>query len=377
MTMDRFKELQQVAEKPVGEAHCLPFFSYKDQEIYSAECTRIFHSGWVFACAALEIANPGDYFAFELGGEQIVVVRDNQGDITALSNICRHRGTPINDLGIGNKRRFVCPYHAWTYQLDGSLLGVPHPGGVEINKSQHCLPRFSTSVWHGLVFVSLSENVTPLNELLAGIDQYLKPYDIDRFENAQSGDQETWNANWKLAMENAMESYHLFKVHKDTLETTTPTAGAYYLEGGADWSVTGGEIKGLDAKLWNWLTSSDAQAYSRYILISIPPGFVGIVTVQSFDWIAIYPKSPTECWVRSAGLHPSSQSDSEADTAFVEAFFAEDKSICERVQRGMSASHVKGGRLVELERVVVDFHRYYATKMFGSLRPDRYKSNRY
>ncbi|MGI9317910.1 MAG: aromatic ring-hydroxylating oxygenase subunit alpha [bacterium] len=370
----KFKQIESTASEPFGSASSLPFFSYSDNDVHAAERAEIFHKDWVFVCAENEIGNSGDYFAFTLAGEPVVVVRGKDNHLRALSNVCRHRGTLLNENGFGNSKRFVCPYHAWTYDSEGTLVGVPHPGNVEINKTEHCLPQFLISIWHGLVFVSLNQNVVPLSEKLAGIEPYLKRFRSERFTNAFSGKEEEWASNWKLAMENAMESYHLFKVHSNTLEATTPTKSAFYVEGGADWTITGGKIVGSRSKLWDWFVPSDSKLFENYLLISIPPSFVGVFTYDSWDWISVLPKNVEECWVRSAGLYESRPPEDKRTTEFVEAFFAEDKEICERVQTGMHAIHSQGGKLVELERIVVDFHRFYASHMFNTTPPEVYQS---
>ena len=372
--MDKFKQIQEIASEPVGSATSLPFFSYVDNDVYAKERTKIFHNDWVFVCAENTLSNKGDYYAFSLAGEPVVVIRGEDNQLRALSNVCRHRGTLLNDAGIGNRKRFTCPYHAWSYDDTGKLVAIPHSGKIEIDKTKHCLPQFLISVWHGLLFVSLNLDVAPLSEKLAGIEPYLKRFQYERFSYAITSKQEEWSANWKLAMENAMESYHLFRVHKETLEKTTPTKSAYYVEGGADWSITGGKIIGARSKLWDWLRPTDSKVFENYLLISIPPSFVGIITYDSWDWISVLPKNVEESWITSGGLYKSTPSEGKPEDEFVQAFFAEDKTICERVQTGMHSTHSQGGRLVELERIVVDFHQFYAAHMFNVKPPDVYRA---
>jgi len=369
-----FESLAHAASAPFGEAKSLPFSSYLDTPVYRLEKENIFHSDWVFVCAENELPNSGDYFSFFLADEPILLLRGKDGQLRAMSNVCRHRGTLLQDVGIGNATKIVCPYHAWTYDHSGELLGTPYTYKNEISKPDHCLPHFHLEIWNGLVFVNLSNNPTPLSTKLSGINKYLDTFDFKRFTSAYSGETERWNANWKLAMENAMESYHLFKVHRETLETVTPTKQAFYLEGAADWSVTAGKMKGVSNKLLNWVMGADNEIYEHYLLISIPPNFVGILTYESFDWISVLPNKEIHCTVRAAGLNESGSAGGSDETAFVNAFFSEDKQICERVQTGMSAQYSKGGKLVELERIVIDFHHYLAKRLFSMKTPERHIS---
>lgn len=364
---------RDIARQPVEAAHSLPFACYTCPDIHTLERERIFHRDWVFVCAERELPNTGDYIALDIAQEPIFVARAADGKLRALSNICRHRGTPLHEVGMGNTRNSICPYHAWTYDHTGKLLGMPQVDASQIDKEQHCLPTFNLEIWNGLVFVNISGTAEPLASRYADIQPYLDVFDVASFQHAYNEPPEHWDCNWKLAMENAMESYHLFKVHKNTLETVTPTRDAFYLHGCADWTLTGGKmhnmetgIERMSGKLMNWLTNDSYKKFENYILISLPPSFVGILTYGQLGWISIHPDSSTACTVRSAGIGTSASGASSDEQDFTAAFFAEDKAICERVQRGMAAQHSTGGKLVDIERVVVDFHNWWGNRLFDT-----------
>jgi len=359
---------QQFSEAPLPEAQSLPFAVYHDKTVYETEAQQVFREDWVFACAEQQLPNAGDYFAFDLVGEAVVIIRGADGQCRALSNICRHRGTPLLDEGFGNvERHIICPYHAWSYKDTGELKAVPYPGEIKVDKQAHCLPRFHLQTWMGLLFINLSANPYPLVERMEGIDSYLSVFKPERFTQGYTGGTEHWQANWKLVMENAMESYHLFKVHKETLETVTPSKQAYYIAGSSEWSLTGGKMVDTRSRLEKWLMGDGPEAYNHYVLVSLPPSFVGIMTYESFDWIQILPDGPEGSIIRSAGIAESSgQYDDRLMQEFVEAFFAEDKWICERVQKGMHSRLGSGGKLVGMEKILVDFRQFLASRLFGS-----------
>lgn len=371
----------ETASARLPNAQCLPFSLYTDQEAYRLEQKKIFHSDWVFVCTETQLPEPGDYFALTLAEEPIIIIRGKDNHLRALSNICRHRGTPLNNEGTGNSVRMVCPYHAWTYSSEGHLISAPYTSETEIDKSSHCLPEFALDTWQGLVFVSLIDGLQPVNERFAPLDRYLSQYHYTQFDTYYDGKTEQWQCNWKLAMENAMESYHLFKVHRDTLETVTPTREAFYIEGGTDWSLTGGKYKSTGSAITNWLAGNENVTHQHYLLIALPPSFVGILSTESFAWLSVHPINAAESIVRSGALSFSAGSSiseflsgDDGEEEFTAAFFAEDKMICERVQRGMYATHGHGGSLIEMERIVVDFHNYLAKRIADAVESTIYQA---
>ncbi len=363
------KLYEKTAQDSIEDATSLPFGVYSDPKIHDLEMTHIFCNEWVFIVSKQELYKPGDYFAFSMAGESIAIIHGHDGAMRALSNLCRHRGTPLLDNGFGTvDKNIICPYHAWTYSTGGDLKAAPLSGDNIIEKEEHCLPKYHLESWHGLLFINLGENPPSLKERFTGIDDYLSHFGLSFFKYGYSASGvEHWNANWKLTMENAMESYHLFKVHKDTLETVTPTRKAFYIAGSSEWTLTGGEMKDNSSKLVKWFLGDYPKVFNNYVLISLPPSFVGILTYESLSWIQILPIDSDNCMVRSAGIsNVKTRWEDKNEKGFVEAFFAEDKEICERVQTGMSSTLAKGGKLVSMERILTDFHQFLSSRLFDT-----------
>ncbi len=367
-----WKALEKAASAPATAARALPFSAYRDPQVYEREMERLFRGDWVAVCSASSLSGPGAYCALSIGGEPVAVLRGRDGALRAVSNACRHRGTQLLDPGHGRVSSIVCPYHAWAYDLDGGFRGAPMAGDVEIDAKAHALPRFALEVWAGVVFVNVDGRAAPLAERMAGADAHLAPYGIERYDRSTAPPEpEPWAANWKLAFENGIESYHLFQVHRDTLEKVSPTHGAYYVEGSARWTVTGGTLSSGDTGPYPGDPDTlGARERQRYVLVSLPPSFVGVLTRDSWGWITVHPAGAEACLVGAEALVPAAYgagSGPEWDpyAAFTRAFLAEDKAICERGQRGIQARHSEGGQLVELERVVGDFHHYLAARLFA------------
>lgn len=376
MTQELLAHYAKSAQNNIEEAECLPFGVYHNQEVYELEVKQVFHKDWVFACAASALEEVGNYFAFEIAGEQVVVLRGKDGELRCLSNNCRHRGTPLLSEGFGKLgTNIVCPYHAWTFDDTGKFRGAPFVGEVKLDKSTHCLPKFSVVEWLGLVFVCLDPSPPSFADKVSGIEQYLEIFELSRFPKSYHLPTEYWDANWKLAIENGIESYHLFKVHKETLEVATPTKKAFYVTGSAQWAITGGEIKDERSTLSKWLTGSYPKAYQHYLLLYLPPSLIAVIDYEGMHWINVMPTSAESCVVNAGGI--SKYNITNFDTpefTFMKAFLQEDQDICERVQRGMHSQKTSGGKLVSMEKILVDFRQYLAKQLFNAKVDERTNS---
>jgi nitrite reductase/ring-hydroxylating ferredoxin subunit len=193
---------------------------YTDPRIFADEMERIFHRGWVFVGHDSEVPGAGDFVTRRLGTEPVIMVRDAGGDIAVLVNRCMHRGTMLCPAAQGTARTFTCPYHGWTYALDGTLLGVPYPGGYAgFDKSAHGLTRAPrVDSYRGFVFASLAAEGPALAEHLGPATRLIdRSCDLapDRAVALTAG----WvrhrcAANWKMLPENDSDGYHLGFVHQ-------------------------------------------------------------------------------------------------------------------------------------------------------------------
>jgi phenylpropionate dioxygenase-like ring-hydroxylating dioxygenase large terminal subunit len=220
---------------------------YTDPRIFAEEMDRIFHAGWVFVGHDSEIPRPGDYVTRPIGREPVIMVRGQDGGVAVLVNRCMHRGTLLCPAERGRVRTFACPYHGWTYDLSGDLLGVPYPGGYEsFDKSAHGLTRAPrVSSYRGFVFASLSATGLTLLDHLGTATRL-----IDRScDLAPAGEVELtagWvkhrcSANWKMLPENDSDGYHLGFVHSALFKSIR-----------TQYQRVVGEEKGIKAVVRDW-----------------------------------------------------------------------------------------------------------------------------
>ena len=186
---------------------------YTDPEIYQLELDRIVTRNWILAGHASQIPDAGDYLVFKLANESAIIVRGKDGKIRAFANICRHRGSLVCLENRGNKRKFECPYHGWTYDLHGKLIGA-RSMREDFNKEAYGLHPVSLSLLSGLIFVCFCDDPPSIE----GAQRDLaKPMAMFDFENLKIAASKTYPiaANWKLAIENYQECYHCATAHPE------------------------------------------------------------------------------------------------------------------------------------------------------------------
>ena len=149
--------------------HTLTGREYSSDDVFAIERQRIFHRSWFYVCRDERLA-AGDRFVADVAGESVLLVKDRDGQVHAHANVCRHRGARLCDeSGPGSKGGITCPYHAWTYSLDGRLIGTPHLAADEVDRASLSLWSVACEVWHGFVFVNLSADPTPLRDSFAPV----------------------------------------------------------------------------------------------------------------------------------------------------------------------------------------------------------------
>jgi choline monooxygenase len=211
-------EVLDAIKRPTKDAVCLPSSVYTSADFLEAERQKIFFAGWAFAAAGAEIAQPGDALPITLAGLPLLLVRSGDGALKAFHNVCRHRGVQLVPGKQTGRSVLACRYHGWTYALDGALVRTPHFSGPNmhetpgIDRSCMGLQEVRCETWSDLVFVDLSGTAPPLARHLAPLARRWAHYDLARLRHDGSC---TFDiaANWKLAIENFLESYHLPFAH--------------------------------------------------------------------------------------------------------------------------------------------------------------------
>ena len=207
----------------------LPGKYYHDPEIYNEEIEKIFYKFWLYALRAEEIPKPGDYKLVEIEDESLIVLRDADGEIKAFFNVCRHRGTQLCTVEKGKFEtgNITCPYHAWTYGLDGSLKSAPlMKDGHGFNKSECHLHQAQVYEWEGFVFLNLHKEPEPFEVQMEALMGKFSDWQMSELRIAHHIRYEL-NCNWKLILQNYQECYHCPGVHP-LLSEWTPVQSAQH-----------------------------------------------------------------------------------------------------------------------------------------------------
>ncbi|MFF3376862.1 aromatic ring-hydroxylating dioxygenase subunit alpha [Streptomyces sp. NPDC002680] len=351
----------------------LPGSSYTDAGIFAQEQERIFETMWFCVARASELAKPGAFRTVDVGRESILVTRARDNSIRAYFNVCRHRGAKLCTEETGEvKRAFQCPYHAWTYGLDGKLVAAPNLTKMpDVGRTEYGLVSVAVREWLGYVWVCLAENPPSFEEDVIGEVigrlgdvESIEHYDID---NLSVGKRIVYDvkANWKLIIENFMECYHCATIHPELTEVLPEFADGYaaqyYVGHGAEF---GGEVQGFTIDGSEGLDRIPGVAEEqdrRYYAITVKPQvFINLVP-DHVIFHRMYPVAADRTIVECDWLYLPHVVESGKDVSrSVELFDRvnrQDFEACERTQPGMSSRlYAKGGVLVPSEHHIGAFH---------------------
>ncbi|MCE8006093.1 Rieske 2Fe-2S domain-containing protein [Aestuariivita sp.] len=363
------------AALPDELAEATPPQVYSSAAFLELELDEIFNHEWVCVGRADEFEAPGDYRATTIGRDPVLVLRDRAGVLRAMSNVCRHRMATLV-AGTGRiKGRISCPYHAWTYDLDGQLIGAAHMRD-NFNKWSVCLPQFQVEIWQGWVYVSLDPEAPPLGPRLTALSKRLENYQLARYRTLFRVE-EIWDTNWKILVQNFTEGYHLFVAHAQTIEPAMPTRLAHAMHGGAAYSLyEQGRVPGQsyerasDMQVDNPLLTDDERA--KAVLSAVFPAHVFSVVAERMFWLSLQPYGTGKVKVfwgvdTYPGAVPEDPDARAAYAAELKAGFdrinEEDKPIIGTIAQNAKALAAVPGRLSPKERTVWSFQKYLARQL--------------
>lgn len=352
--------------KPLLEAETMPSWCYTSPEFYEREVERIWKRVWNFIGSADRIATPGDYFTLNFAGVPIIVLRDSDGALRAFANTCRHRGSELLE-GYGNCKMIVCPYHSWTYELNGNLRGAPEmEQTLDFNKAEYSLIPIKVDTWGGFIFITFNENAPSLKKFLGELPEKLAPYNLENMALVRRKSFEM-ECNWKLFVENAKESYHIATVHRATINkyASAKSAGYWVEKPTGEYVITFAQHEGSMALLkgargFPTIESlvGRREAGGTYAPLIYPSTYLAC-TIDCAWYLEMHPISPSRTLMIHGALFPRQRLDRPDFDEVAKNYFErwdltieEDILASVRQQRGLDTPFAPPGRFSYREPLV-------------------------
>ena len=370
------KTLATVAATPFSQADTIPPILYSSEDVHRLEKERIFAREWVCPGLAADLPNPGDYITFSINDQPVLTLRGEDGVVRSFSNVCLHRMMPLAEGRGSCGRKLVCPYHAWTYDPQGKVIGAGHMGGRDpaFDKKQYRLPEIRTEIWEGWVYVTLNPDAPSVASLLAPLLPVVKNYGMEGYIPVIHQDH-TWATNWKLLNENFMEGYHLPVAHKATVGAWFPVEDTVFPEEVHDAFTYQTFTKDENARYGRaHVSNTRLQGKERFtsILPTIFPSHMYVLAPDHLWYLSLRPDGTGHVHLRfgialAPEVHAALGDGRDAWVKELADFFdrvnAEDKFVVEGIYQGSRAPLASRGPLSWLEREIHDFARYLAKRL--------------
>lgn len=358
---------------PVDEARLLPPVLYTSPEFFEFERRAIFQREWLCVGRADQLAEPGDYRCITIAGEPLIAARDTDGELRVMSAVCRHRGMVLAE-GSGNCRRFTCPYHHWSYGLDGKLLGTPAMDrAVGFDPAEHGLIEFKVEIWQGFVMANFDPGAAPFGPTMAKIDAMLENYGLETTTTLEGKTIPGLAWNWKVMMENFNDPYHASRLH-GPLQTFAPSHMNDFLDWDDDDGAIGriqhftdmdGSFNPTKRCLLPVFANLTEDQRRRGGFVLIPPTLALAIVPDEVAYFIISPDGPGHitihigyCFESSALNDPMFEYLFEAAEAGVNNFNVQDIYADEMTQKGLNSHLAPRGRYSWQEETLVQFNRW-------------------
>jgi phenylpropionate dioxygenase-like ring-hydroxylating dioxygenase large terminal subunit len=385
-------EQLDASAKDFSEAVVLPAACYTDPNFFDFEMDAIFAKEWICTGRVDMVPNVGDYYTTTVLGEPLIVVRNREEEVKVLSAVCRHRGMVITAPADrpepewtadppetkGNCRTFRCPYHWWTYDLDGRLVGAPAMQRTKgFDKSAFRLPNPQVEIWKGFIFVNLDGGAEPLAPRLAALDEFIADYDVEQMVTVDPLTVPDLPFNWKVMVENFMEGYHPDRLH-DPIHAWAPSDSVSYFPYDEDSAALYGHMEsvhpdgGFNATyraLFPPIETLTDEERRRVPFVFIPPSLLLGLQADSAFWFVVQPTSADTHTLSMAYIFPPSTVELplfgqllEAAIGGVSLFNNQDLPTNTAIQKGLHSRWAPRGRYSWQEEVLSQFNRWLVSR---------------
>lgn len=357
------KDQKEAVTRPLNEAALLPASLYSDPRSHRFEVEKLFMRHWLPVARTSELPEPNTFMTREMFGEPILLTRDGEGSIHAFSNVCRHRNRVIAEGSGKCNGHLTCPYHGWTYGLEGSLKGTPFmQDAKDFDPKDYPLPRLGLDIWQGFIFINFDADAPKISPQLKTLDKVLEPlnmaemdcHDFDRY-------QASWN--WKATLDNFTEAYHQPTIHKG-IDPFVPGKSAIYDDVDGPYNLF-------------WIPAAPGESFQPVLPELENSIFNGLVVVNVFplfhllidpsaimwlDWDIRDTNDHDLIWRMLVPKEVSALPDFEAKKqelfGYVKQVWDEDEFACNGVAKGASSRFTAQGRFCPQEKSLYQLHNW-------------------
>jgi phenylpropionate dioxygenase-like ring-hydroxylating dioxygenase large terminal subunit len=378
------------SDRPVDGACMLPSACYTSSDFFEFEKRALFVREWLCVGRTSDIPHPGDYFTTTIADEPLLVVRGADDEVRVMSSVCRHRGMVITDPvpktrehwwetdpteTSGNcPHAFRCPYHYWTYDLAGRLIGAPDmQRTAEFDKAAHGLPNLRVETWKGFIFANFDEDAAPLTPRLAPIEPVIENWHVDDMVSGHDEQLRALPWNWKVMVENFVEFYHSDRLHHPICEFSRSNSYIPHDFDPADATiVSAGKTTHADfgfnptfKALFPPIAGLTEEERALAVFFLIPPSLAFGVNSDSAFYFLLNPTAADRLDIKVAGLYPAEYRDLPLFEQLeglaglgIEYFNEQDFAAVSSIQRGLRSRYAPRGRFSWQEEPITHFNRW-------------------
>lgn len=345
-------------------------WAYTNPEFFALDYDAFFLRRWQFVGHVNDVRAVGDFISHDIGLDNVFVIRGKDDQLRAFKNVCRHRASRILE-GSGTCPGVIrCPYHGWTYQMDGSLMAIPQDEHFpDVDKSQHGLHQIQVEAFHGLLFVRVKGDGPSVAEHFGDMGRYLEMYDVTNYEQCAESTTQIWNCNWKVAWDNYLENYHIPIGHPGLHRLLIDINAGEGLSSGVDYGIFDLRTKpsnvDVERRYQEMIIHTRAripeEIHDKWIQYGIAGSHGLDFYPEMLDVFQLVPLTHDKTLVRAAFYGHQNPTPEELEVRRLnieinDIVNGEDKTLCERVQKGLQTNGYSPGPLSQLEIGIHYFH---------------------
>ena len=345
-------------------------WTYLNEELFDLEYEAFFLMRWQFVGHINDVPEVGDFITGDIGRDSVVVLRGKDSQLRAFLNVCRHRASRIFE-GTGTCRGVIrCPYHGWTYKLDGSLMAIPQDEHFpDIDRSAYGLHKIQLDVFNGLIFVRVKGDGPGVAEHFAHTASFFEKYDVANYELCAETTTQIWEVNWKVAWDNYLENYHIPISHPGLHRLVKESDEWEELSSGVSYGVFFLRDKPSKVEEERLYQEQFHHGHHRvpddlkgkWVQFGLTPNLGIDLYPEMLDMFQLIPVAPDKTMIRAAYYGHKAPTVEELELRRLNILIndpinEEDRQICLRVQRGLSTHQYEPGPLSQLESGIFNFH---------------------